>query len=122
MRQALIMACLLLPAVADAQSASEADTALVSSIAGCLVQGAPEGWERLYMIVELAKPLDETGDVRYIAERGDQRVTYQPCDLARPPRALIDARKDQAPERRAWTGARLIIHSDGKFQLNYDYP
>jgi hypothetical protein len=118
----IILLAMLAPCAALAQAASNTETATVASIAECLVQGAPEGWQRLYMVVELAEPGAESGDVRYVAERGGEREAYVPCDLRRPARLLIESRKDQGPERSGWTGARLIIQSDGKFQLNFDYP
>ena len=112
----------LLPSFAAAQSASSAETQAVAGIAECLVQGAPEGWQRLYMVVELPEAGAQSGEVRYLAEREGDRFAYQPCDIRRPARLLLDTREAQPPERSGWTGARLILQSDGKFQLNYDYP
>jgi hypothetical protein len=118
----IILLAALAPSLACAQAASFSETTLVANIARCLVDGAPQGWDRLYMVVELAQPGDESGAVRYVAERGDAREAYVPCDSKRPAKTLIEARDTQPPERRGWTGARLVIHADGKFQLNYDYP
>jgi hypothetical protein len=122
LKTALIILAALAPSFALPQAASTSETAIVASIAQCLVQGAPQGWQRLYMVVELKEPLAQTGDVRYVAERDGEREAYVPCDVREPARLLIEARKEQGPERSGWTGARLIIQSDGKFQLNYDYP
>ena len=116
----LSLACA--PAGAFAQSASAAETEAVARMAECLVQGAPEGWQRLYMVIDLPEPGAETGNVRYLAGRNDQRVAYMPCDTRTPVDILLEARKRQAPERQGWTGARLTLHADGKFELNYDYP
>ena len=126
MRQILIMLALAAaPASMFAQSASISETTAVARIAECLVQGAPNDWQRLYMVVELENPGDETGNVRYLAARAadpDHPVAYTPCDLKKPARVLIEARKRQVPERKGWVGARLVLHEDGKFELNYDYP
>lgn len=119
----VILLAALLPSWALGQAASTPETETVTAIAQCMVEGAPEGWQRLYMVVELAEPGAESGEVRYLAERnGEERQAYIPCDARRPARLLIAARKQQPPERSGWTGARLVIHPDGKFQLNYDYP
>jgi hypothetical protein len=113
------------PASTFAQSATIAETNAVARIAECLVQGAPNDWQKLYMVIELKKPGDETGNVRYLAARAadpDHPVAYTPCDLRKPALVLIDARKHQVPERKGWTSARLVLHEDGKFELNYEYP
>jgi hypothetical protein len=126
MRHLLIMLLLALaPAGAFAQSASPAETEAVARMAECLVQGAPDHWQRIYMVIDLPAPGAKAGKVRYLAARasaGDQPFAYTPCDLQRPADILIEARERQAPERQGWTGARLTLHADGKFELNYDYP
>ncbi len=113
------------PASAFAQSASLAETDAVARIAECIAQGAPADWQRLYMVIDLEKPGDATGSVRYLASRASapgEPVAYTPCDTRKPAMVLIEARKRQAPERKGWIGARLTLHEDGKFELNYDYP
>jgi len=113
------------PAAAFAQTASIAETTAVARIAECLIIGPPSDWQKLHMVVELAEPGAETGQVRYLAVREsapDTPVPYVPCDPKKPAQILIQSRKDQVPERKGWTGARLTIHENGKFELNYDYP
>ena len=128
MKHLLIMLCLALaPGRGFAQSggASLAETDAVARIAECIVQGAPDDWQRLYMVIDLAKPGDETGQVRYLAARAsapDAPVAYTPCDTRKPATVLLEARKRQTPERKGWIGARLTLHESGKFELNYDYP
>jgi len=126
MRHLLIMLFLALASAgAFAQSASPAETEAVARIAECIVQGAPDGWQRLYVVIELPEAGAETGKVRYLAvlaSAPDQPVAYQPCDTRKPASILLEARERQAPERRGWIGARLTLHESGKFELNYDYP
>ncbi|HEY3076998.1 MAG TPA: hypothetical protein VGJ74_17650 [Burkholderiales bacterium] len=127
MRHLAIMLVLALgPVCALAQGgASLAETDAVARIAECIVVGAPPDWQRLYMVIDLAKPGDETGKVRYLAMRAstqDAPVAYTPCDTRKPATILLEARKRQTPERKGWIGARLTLHESGKFELNYDYP
>jgi hypothetical protein len=125
MRHALIMLLLAaLPAIGFSQTATKAEGQVAQEIAQCLVQGPPEDWERLYMIIELPEPGAPAGRVRYVAEgkSGSQQVAYVPCDPKTPAQLLMDARENQSAERRGWTGARLVIHRSGRFDLNYDYP
>ena len=110
---------------ARAQQASKAETQAVSSIVECLAEGLPEDWRRVEMIVELAKPGAETGDVQYLvtrAEAEDEQEPFTPCDVRQPARTMIEARKALSPSRRNWTAAKLVLLRDGKFGLNYDYP
>jgi hypothetical protein len=113
-----------LPAIGFSQTATKAEGQVAQEIAQCLVQGPPEDWERLYMIIELPEPGAPAGRVRYVAEgkAWAQQVAYVPCDAKKPAQLLMDARENQSAERRGWTGARLVIHRSGRFDLNYDYP
>ena len=114
-----------LPAIGFSQTASKAESEVALEIAQCMVQGPPNDWKRLYMIVELPEPGAPAGRVRYVADRdfSPEPVAYTPCDPAKPAKLLMDSRENQPAERRGWTGARFIIHRDtGRFDLNYDYP
>ena len=124
MRHALIMLALAAaPALAFAQDASTSETETVAKIAECLVQGPPNDWQRLTMLVEVEKPGDETGRVRYLATGPNGQVlAYTPCDTSKPALILLGARKDMAAERAAWIAARLVLFENGKFELHYDYP
>jgi hypothetical protein len=124
MRHVLIMLALAAaPAIAFAQGASISETNAVARIAECLAQGAPGDWQRLTMVVELEKPGDATGGVRYFAtDASGKAEPYTPCDTRKPALMLLEARKSQTPERKGWISARLVLFEDGKFELHYDYP
>jgi len=125
MRALLTALVLLLPGVACAQNASDRETAAVQSMLECLMQGLPEDWQRAEMTVELAKPGADTGDVEYRVVRSgaeDKPEAFTPCDVRKPQRTLLDTRKNQAPARRGWTRAQLVLQRDGKFGINYEYP
>lgn len=125
MRHALIMLLLAaLPAIGFSQTASKAEAEVAQQIAQCMVDGAPRDWERLYMIVELPEAGAPSGRVKYLTQ-GDfspDPVAYTPCDPQTPAKLLMEARENLAAEKRGWTGARLVIHRSGRFDLNYDYP
>jgi hypothetical protein len=126
MKRLLIIPLLLLPcALARGQAASPAVSAAVESIAPCLVQGLPDDWTRIYMVIDLARPGDASGNVRYLVSRRDtpdQVEPYTPCDIRAPALTLLATRAQQGPERNGWTGARLVLRPSGNFELNYDYP
>jgi hypothetical protein len=130
MRHALIM--LLLAAApasgfgqtAPPPTASKAESQVAQEIAQCMLQTAPTDWQRLFMIVELPEPGAPSGRVRYMATRdfAPDPVPFTPCDPQLPAKLLMESRENLAAERRGWTGARLTIQRDGRFDLNYDYP
>jgi len=125
MRHALIMLLLAaIPAIGFGQTASKAEAEVAQEIAKCMLETAPSDWQKLFMIIELPEAGAPAGRVRYMATRdfAPDPVAYTPCDPQVPAKLLMEARETQATERRGWTGARLIISRDGRFDLNYDYP
>ena len=125
MRHLLTAFALALPLTAGAQQASKGETSAVQSIVECLVEGLPEDWQRAEMTVDLPKPLAESGGVRYTVVREgaeEKPEDFTPCDIRKPARTLIDARKRQEARRRGWTSAKLVLNRDGSFSLNYQYP
>jgi hypothetical protein len=124
MKKALVVALLVLaPFAARAQQASEQERQMVESIARCLLPGLPPTWVTVYLVLELDAPGGDNGEVSYVFMRaaGNKLETFKPCDPKAPAAALLEARKDQAPERRNWKFARLTLHRGGKFEVNYEY-
>ena len=108
-----------------AQEASLEESRAVTSIVECLLEGVPEQWQRVKMIVALPEPRAETGKVEYLVSttpEGEDFEAFQPCDLRRPPRTLLDFRNTQETAKQGWIGALLLLQRDGRFALNYDFP
>lgn len=108
----------------DDKRASEAEGRAVTSIVECLVAGLPEDWREASMQVNLEKPLDATGAVRYFMVRGDSTTPepFTPCDAAMPAKTLLEVRQHQTAARRGWIGAQVVIFRDGRFGIRYGYP
>ena len=107
------------------QAASNAETRTVADIVDCLVAGLPEDWKAATMEVNLEKPMDDTGGVRYLMSREEgasPAEAFEPCDVKKPARLLIELRNVQPPERRGWIGAQVSIRRDGRFGIRYGYP
>jgi hypothetical protein len=122
---ALAAAPLVSPSWARAQEAGEKETALLSIIAKCLIEGLPGDWQRAQMSIELEAPGAPGGAVRYLFSRSlsrDQLEPFKPCDERRPAEALTEIRAMQTIERSGWKSARFVVNRDGKFDLTYDYP
>jgi hypothetical protein len=109
----------------EERDASEAENRAVAYIVDCMVSGLPEDWRRATMEVNLEKPFDATGSVRYVFSRDDAVApaeTFQPCDLKRPARTLIDLRDTLPAARRGWIGVQVTILRDGRFGIRYGFP
>ena len=108
-----------------AQEANTIQMDTITEIFRCMAKGLPEDWASAHMIVELERPGDSTGKVRYLVFRkdaADKPDAFTPCDTDAPPQALIGLRALEPAERRGWTTARLVLERDGNFRLNYDFP
>src|SRR5689334_1545586 len=94
------------------RGASDAENRAVADIVDCMVAGLPDSWRQATMEINLDKPFDETGSVRYVytnEEGTPPTEPFTPCDVKRPARTLIDLRQTLAPERRGWVGAQVTI-------------
>lgn len=128
--RALCIVLVFAMAEASAQSteqrgASGDESTAVANIVDCMVAGLPEDWKQATMEINLEKPFDETGSVRYVFSR-EEGVTpsepFQPCDTKMPAKTLIDLRKHQPTDRQGWIGAQMTILRDGRFGLRYGFP
>jgi hypothetical protein len=107
------------------RAASDAENRTVADIMNCFIVGLPEGWRQATMEINLAKPHDETGSVRYVFTSEENTVPsepFEPCDVKRPARYLIELRNAQPVARRGWIGAQVTILRDGRFGIRYGYP
>ena len=106
------------------EAASDEANRIVTTIAECLIQGLPDDWQQARMEINLEKPMDDTGAVRYHVLRGEgaEPEAFTPCDPKEPPRAMIAMRKLQSEADRGWIGAQLTGLRDGRFRIRYGYP
>jgi len=121
----IVLVFLAAQALAQGQDATDAERRAVGDIVDCMVAGLPENWRIAEMQVNLEKPMDQTGAVRYLMSRADDAPPaepFEPCDLKRPARTLIDLRSSLPPSQRAWIGAEVRVLRDGRFGIRYGYP
>ena len=120
------MAAAVAPAPAPF-SAPKLDAKLVENIFACLAPGLPQDWKKTWVIVRDVS--SATGPERkfeakfYFAtslgdDEGEQLVPCNSQEIARRITGLSDA---LPPDRRRWRSARLVIDSEGEFELKYDY-
>lgn len=122
---AAVVAALVPFHAARSQEANATQMEAISEISRCMAQGLPQDWVSAHMIVDLERPGDATGKVRYLVFRKDAEdkpESFNPCDTDGQPKALVALREQEPVERRGWTSARLVLERDGTFRLNYDFP
>src|SRR6185295_4002989 len=113
----------LAPLAVAAQEASKQQVDAVSSVAECLAIGLPQQWKQLRVVIELQKPLADTGAVRYqVTLPDDSTQPFAPCDPNLPPVKLRALRDSQAEKERTWTMLIRARQPDASFNLNYEYP
>lgn len=78
MRYLLVAAAALLPFhPVLAQEANQNEMQAVTEIARCMAQGLPDNWVSAQMVVELARPGESTGAVRYLFARNSARLVVE---------------------------------------------
>ena len=113
----------LAPLAVAAQEASKQQVDAVSSVAECLAIGLPQQWKQLRVVIELQKPLADTGAVRYqVTLPDDSTQPFAPCDPNLPPVKLLALRDSQAEKERTWTMLILTMQPDASFNIKYEYP
>jgi len=109
----------------EQRDAADFETRAMADIVDCMVQGLPDDWYRATMEINLDKPFDETGSVRYgFGRREDEPPVepFQPCDVKRPARTLIDLRSRLPRDKQNWIGVQITVLRDGHFGIRYGYP
>jgi hypothetical protein len=121
----LFAAAQVLAQSAEQRGASDTESRTVAAIVDCLVAGLPDTWRRATMEINLEKPLDETGSVRYVFSSEEEAAPseqFQPCDVKKPAKLLIELRNQQPADRRGWIGVQFTVLRDGRFGIRYGYP
>ena len=109
----------------EQREAADFETRAMADIVDCMVQGLPDVWYRATMEINLDKPFDETGSVRYLFARTESEAPaepFKPCDIKRPARTLIDLRGRLPRDRQGWVGAQVTVLKDGRFGIRYGFP
>ena len=121
----LFSAAQVLGQTTEERGASDGENRAVAEMVDCMVAGLPEGWYAAAMQINLDKPMDKTGAVRYLVSRDETVVPsepFQPCDVKKPPRILLELRDSLPAGRRGWIGAEVRILRDGRWGIRYGYP
>lgn len=111
------------PGTAPAEEERSPDS-VIQEIANCVLEGLPQDWKFARIkVVELSHDGRERGfeaKYTYVGPDGAEKP-FTPCDLRLPGFYLYKLNGALEPDKRNWKRATLVLSSEGKFDLNYEY-
>ena len=129
MKMALLSAMVALAASAAAHAQKPySDKEIISSIAACMLENAPQDWQRLIFTLEEEAPTEDqkrTGTFEHkvvTSAPGSEPQDLKPCRPLYVPTAVNALRENQDAKARAWTGITITLERDGRYSINYRYP
>lgn len=111
------------PGAAPAEEERSAD-AVIQDIANCVLEGLPQDWKFARVkVIELShdgREREFEAKYTYVGPDGAEKP-FKPCDLRLPGFYLYKLNGALEPDKRNWKRATLVLSSEGKFDLNYEY-
>jgi len=108
-------------AVAPAPAAlPKLDAKAVEQIFSCLAPGLPQDWKRTWVTIT-ADPAVAAKFYFTTSFREEDAEEFVPCNAQEITRRIVNLNGGLSAEQRRWKSARLMIDSEGEFELKYDY-
>jgi hypothetical protein len=104
------------------------DAKLIERIFACLAPGLPQDWDKTWIVVTdlgaaQGKERQFEAQFFFTTPSGDDKgEPLTPCNSKGLALQVHDMNDLLAPEKRNWRKAQLLITSEGRFELKYDYP
>jgi hypothetical protein len=100
------------------------DTRLIESIFACLSPGLPQDWKKAWIeITDVGADKEKDSKFFVTNQYGDDTgEPLVPCNAPAVTRGIVSLNEKLPPDRRGWARARLVIDSEGDYELSYDYP
>jgi hypothetical protein len=97
---------------------------LIEGIFHCLSPGLPQDWKKAWIEVTDAGAGKEKSSRFFFTNQfgDDEGEPLTPCSAQAITRSIVSLDEKLPPSQRAWTRARLVIDSEGDYELSYDYP
>ena len=93
----------------------------MEQIFSCLAPGLPQDWKRTWVVVSAETAATAKFYVT-TSLRDEDAEEFTPCNVPEVARRIAGLSDSLPPEQRRWKSARLVIDSEGEFELKYDYP
>ena len=129
MIKAVLLATLALAVSATAHAQRRySQEEIIAKIAGCMLENAPEDWQRLTFRLDEEPPGGgRRGKITFEHQVVSGTADSAPQDLkpCRPqyvPSAVNTFRETQDEQARTWTGITVTLERDGRYSINYRYP
>ncbi len=97
---------------------------MVQDIANCLLETLPKDWKIARIeVIELSRDGKEREfEAKYFYAGADGKdKSFTPCDVREPAVNVYRLNRALEPAKRQWKKATLLLSSEGKFDLKYDY-
>jgi hypothetical protein len=102
--------------------AARPDARAIEMIFACLSPGLPNDWKKAWIVLSGADHAKAEAKFFFTDKAADDRgEPFVPCSAKEVADRVVAFDALLPPERRGWTGARLLINADGEFDLKYDY-
>lgn len=129
MIKALLWAALVLAASAAAHAQRRyTQEEIVAKIAECMVENAPDDWQRLIFKLDQEPPGGgrkgkATIEHKVVPGTADGAPRdLKPCRPDYVPKAVNTFRETQDEKARRWTGITVTMERDGRYTVNFRYP
>lgn len=99
------------------------DPRLIENIFACLSPGLPNEWKKAWIVLAEPGP-DRKLDAKFffaVSAADDKGVAFVPCNAKAVADSVYGLNDLLSPEQRRWRAARLVITSEGDYELKYDY-
>jgi hypothetical protein len=101
-------------------AAPKLDAKTVEQIFSCLAPGLPQDWKRTWVVVA-AEAAAAAKFYVTTTFRDEDAEEFLPCNAPEIKRRITSLGDALPPDQRRWKSARLLIDSEGEFELTYDY-
>ncbi|MGH8705312.1 MAG: hypothetical protein ACREUO_07840 [Burkholderiales bacterium] len=114
------------PATKSKAETAQPDPKIIEEILACLAHGLPQDWKKTWVVVT---ELETDGKTRKFEAKfffatspsDDTGQPLTPCDAEAVAKDVYRLNETLKPEQRQWKVAKLVITSEGNFELRYDY-
>ncbi len=106
-------------APAPSPAAPKLDAKTVEQIFSCLAPGLPQDWKKTWVVVTAGAAAPKF----YVTTsyRDDDAEEFVPCNVQEIARRIVTLSDALPPDQRHWKSARLVIDTEGEYELKYDY-
>lgn len=92
----------------------------MEQIFSCLAPGLPQDWKKTWVVVTAGAAAVPKFYVT-TSFRDEDAEEFVPCNVQEIARRIVSLSDALPPDQRHWKSARLVIDTEGEYELKYDY-